>query len=334
MPKQHPGQRADLADVSTVGIPRALLYHRYGALWRAFFEALGRTVMVSRPTDRAVLEAGQAASVDETCLASKVYMGHVRALMDADPAPDAIFVPSMLSQGLLRMYCTKFQALPDLVANTFSEERPRLLSLRVDEPGGCPEQDAYLDLAARMGATRKEAKAAWKAAARAQREHEDKLARAQAELVASQAKLPAAARPLTILVASHPYVLHDAFVGGPVIDTLRELGATVLFADETDRARAYKESLRFSQTMPWAVNREVVGSILLLHEHVDGIVLMSAFPCGPDSMTDDAVSRCIHGKPLLTLTVDAQSGTAGLETRTESFVDILSYQRKGGYLHE
>ena len=61
---------------------------------------------------------------------------------------------------------------------------------------------------------------------------------------------------------------------------------------------------------------------------------MSAFPCGPDSMTDDAVARCIHGKPLLTLTVDAQSGTAGVETRIESFVDILTYQRKGGYLHE
>lgn len=333
MPIQYPGARAQDADVQTVGIPRALLYHRYGALWRAFFESLGRSVMVSRPTDRAVLEAGQAASVDETCLASKVYMGHVRALMDADPAPDAIFVPSMLSQGMLRMYCTKFQALPDLVANTFADEAPRLLSLRVDDPRGASEEDAYLDLAARLGATRREAKAAWKAAVHDQREHEEALARAQAELVASRDKLPVSQRPLTILVASHPYVLHDAFVGGPVIDTLRELGVTVLFADETDRSRAYKESLKFSQTMPWAVNREVVGSILLLHEHVDGIVLMSAFPCGPDSMTDDAVSRCIHGKPLLTLTVDAQSGTAGLETRIESFVDILNYQRKGGYLH-
>ena len=62
-------------------------------------------------------------------------------------------------------------------------------------------------------------------------------------------------------------------------------------------------------------------------------MLISAFPCGPDSMTDDAISRCIHGRPLLTLTVDSQSGTAGVETRVESFVDILSYQRKGGYLN-
>ena len=29
--------------------------------------------------------------------------------------------------------------------------------------------------------------------------------------------------------------------------------------------------------------------------YVDGIVLVSAFPCGPDSMTDDAIVRCIQG---------------------------------------
>lgn len=32
-------------------------------------------------------------------------------------------------------------------------------------------------------------------------------------------------------------------------------------------------------------------------------------------MTDDAIIRCIKGKPVLNLTVDVQTGTAGLETR-------------------
>ena len=149
----------------------------------------------------------------------------------------------------------------------------------------------------------------------------------------SLGKLPAAERPLTILVAAHPYVSHDPFVGGVVEDALRDLGACVLFADETDRARALKRSYEFSHSIPWMVNRELIGSILMLHEHIDGIVLMSAYPCGPDSMADDAIERCIKGKPILTLTVDAQAGTAGVETRVESFVDILSYQKKGGYLN-
>ena len=337
MPIQYPGKRAENADVQTIGIPRALLYYRYGALWRAFFEALGRTVVVSPASDRGTFEEGQAISVDEACLASKIYMGHVRALMEMDPAPDAIFVPSIGNIGRHEMFCTKFQSLPDLVANSLAlyATEPRVLTCCIEElEQGLSEEDAYLGLAASLGASRKEAKAAWKAARHAQFEHDAKLARAQEELVASLAKTPVADRPLTILVAAHPYVAHDPFIGGPVEDALRGLGCTVLFADETDHERALKKSFEFSRTMPWLVNRELIGSTLLLHEHVDGIVVMSAFPCGPDSMTDDAINRCIKGKPILTLTIDAQSGTAGLETRVESFVDILTYQKRGGYLHE
>ena len=94
----------------------------------------------------------------------------------------------------------------------------------------------------------------------------------------------------------------------------------------------FEAAADFSDTLPWIVNREIIGAITQLHHRVDGIVLVSAFPCGPDSMTDDAIMRCIQGKPILNLTIDAQSGTAGLETRIESFVDILRYQKKGGYV--
>ena len=327
------GQRADLVDVRRVGIPRALLYYRYGIAWRTFFEQLGREVVLDEPSDRGTLEVGDRLSVDECCLASKLFLGHVSALIDA--SVDAVFVPSLRGYGRFDTFCTKFQALPDLAANAFAVAgRPvRIISLRIDELRGETEEAAFKGLAARFGASRKEAARAYKAARAAQRSYDEAMAREQEKLVKSLGKLPAAERPLTILVAAHPYVSHDPFVGGVVEDALRDLGACVLFADETDRSRALKRSYEFSHSIPWMVNRELIGSILMLHEHIDGIVLMSAYPCGPDSMADDAIERCIKGKPILTLTVDAQAGTAGVETRVESFVDILSYQKKGGYLN-
>ncbi len=327
------GQRADLVDVRRVGIPRALLYYRYGIAWRTFFEQLGREVVLDEPSDRGTLEVGDRLSVDECCLASKLFLGHVSALIDA--SVDAVFVPSLMGYGRFDTFCTKFQALPDLAANAFAVAgRPvRIISLRIDELRGETEEAAFKGLAARFGASRKEAARAYKAARAAQRSYDEAMAREQEKLVKSLGKLPAAERPLTILVAAHPYVSHDPFVGGVVEDALRDLGACVLFADETDRSRALKRSYEFSHSIPWMVNRELIGSILMLHEHIDGIVLMSAYPCGPDSMADDAIERCIKGKPILTLTVDAQAGTAGVETRVESFVDILSYQKKGGYLN-
>lgn len=34
-----------------IGLPNALLYHRYGILWKSFFTSLGAKVIVSEPTN-------------------------------------------------------------------------------------------------------------------------------------------------------------------------------------------------------------------------------------------------------------------------------------------
>lgn len=347
--------RADCADIQRIGIPRALLYYRYGVLWTTFFEQLGREVVVSDTSDKDIFDTGERASVDECCLASKLYLGHVKSLIGSC---DAIFIPSLANTGRRQGFCTKYQALPDLVANTFPEVGLRIVSLLVNETEEkLDEKSAFITFGQRFGATAADAKRAYRAAHAAQQRVDRVAARAQEhqlaeidqkrknaqdragddarptgqpELEISQANGEA---PLVILLVAHPYVAHDPFVNGGIVDLLESMGATVLYADQTDHAKALRESFDFSETLPWLVNRELVGSITLLHEQVDGIVLVSAFPCGPDSMTNDAVARCIQGKPILSLIVDAQSGTAGLETRIESFIDILRYQRKGGYLH-
>ena len=64
--------RTDCADIERIGIPRALLYYRYGVLWTTFFEQLGREVVVSDASDKDVFDAGERVSVDECCLASKL----------------------------------------------------------------------------------------------------------------------------------------------------------------------------------------------------------------------------------------------------------------------
>ena len=69
----------------------------------------------------------------------------------------------------------------------------------------------------------------------------------------------------------------------------------------------------------------------MLRRKVDGIILVSAYPCGPDALVNDMLVRKLKDIPVLSLTLDAQSGTAGVETRMESFIDIIRYQKAGGY---
>lgn len=242
------GQHADLADVRTIGIPRALLYYRYGALWTTFFESLGRTVVLSEPSDRGMFETGDAASVDECCLASKIYLGHVESLLGK---ADALFVPSIVNMGHRKGFCTKFQSLPDLVANSFPDCGMRIVSCLVEEKGTrAMARDSLLGLAKRFGAGPREAKRALKSAVAAQNASAKSVYLAQERVLAEIESRPADSRPLRILVMAHPYVAHDPYIGQPVVDMLKEMGACVLLADCVDGERAFKKSLEFSAPSP------------------------------------------------------------------------------------
>ena len=107
---------------------------------------------------------------------------------------------------------------------------------------------------------------------------------------------------------------------------LKKAGVVPLRADLTDREAAVKRSRELSPTCKWELNREILGGILLREEDADGLILLSAFPCGPDAMVNEIIARRVKGMPILNLVLDSQSGTAGVETRLESFIDIIRFK--------
>ena len=132
---------------------------------------------------------------------------------------------------------------------------------------------------------------------------------------------------MKVLVAGHSYILSDPYLGKPILDCLRAAGAIALRADALDPETARKACARFSPTCRWVVSEEIVGGIQLWKDRADGIILVSAFPCGPDSMTNELLIRRTKGVPVLPLVLDTQSGMAGIETRMESFLDIIRFQK-------
>ncbi|MDO4329367.1 MAG: hypothetical protein Q4C66_08535, partial [Lachnospiraceae bacterium] len=132
---------------------------------------------------------------------------------------------------------------------------------------------------------------------------------------------------IKIMIAAHSYLIEDAYFGKPIIDYLKELGCTPIRADIADTKEALKQSLKVSPTMKWEWSREITGNIQIHKDQIDGIILVSAFPCGPDSMVNEIISRKFSHIPILNLVLDSQSGTAGIETRLESFVDIIRFKK-------
>ena len=77
----------------------------------------------------------------------------------------------------------------------------------------------------------------------------------------------------------------------------------------------------------WANQMEVTGCAghYLKDDKIDGIITITAFGCGPDSLMIEDIKRKAKNfqKPLLNLSIDEHTGEAGFVTRLEAFCDML-----------
>ena len=110
-----------------IGLPKALLYHYYYPLWKAFFDELKVNYIESNDTTAKTLILGKEKSIDESCLALKIYLGHIEELKDKC---DYILVPRIFSLTKSEQVCTNFNALYDLVRNTFKDIK--ILNYNID----------------------------------------------------------------------------------------------------------------------------------------------------------------------------------------------------------
>lgn len=298
-----------------VGIPRALLYYKYEKLWTTFFDEVGIEFIVSPETDKDILTAGERLAIDETCLPTKLLLGHIEWLIGKC---DYIFVPRIEFCGGYLM-CTKFLAVLDLVINTFRDRNVKFLFYNVNDKKPHRERKAFYKMGKFLKVKRSQRKFAYLMGRQAQMYYDMFRSEEQEKLLSTNKN--------KVLLVAHSYNVGDRYVGGSVIDTLKKLDCVPIIADYTNASECIKASLCVSRTLPWTYNKHLVGAIELYKDKVDGIILFTTFPCGTDSMVNEMIVRKYKDKPIVTLTADTQNGTAGIETRLESFVDIINFKK-------
>lgn len=298
-----------------VGLPRAMLYYRYSVLWKEFFGALGLETAVSGPTSRATLAEGSRLAPDETCLSVKIFLGHVRELIGQC---DYILIPRIVNFGRQRSMCVRFASLYDVASNIFRDTGQQFLAYDINVTENVDERTAFLTMGKALGFAPKEVKKAYVSAKKADEAAWKERVKGEERRLQEPG--------VKILLAGHSYVLEDPYIGKIIPACLKTMGVVPVRADIVDRDAALKKSRELSPTCKWEFSREILGGIVQRLEQVDGIIIVSAFPCGPDAMVDDILLRRLRDKPVLSLVLDGQSGTAGVETRLESFIDIIRFK--------
>lgn len=292
-----------------VGIPRSFLYYDYHILWETFFDELNIPYLVSPKTNEEIMSLGRSSSHDEMCLSLKNYLGHVRYL---EKRCDYLLVPRVDNYGIYNQTCTNFLALYDIVHNMV---KTPILNYNIDYRHGDTEWKGLLKIGLELGKKRTEIKEAYQKAKEKEHVYYDHLIGANYNtLNHSKCK---------ILVVAHNYVLYDEMIGIPIVKLLKKMGAVIVDANLFDREVVLRESKRMSEGLYWDTSRKLIGAIPIVEHSVDGILFLSSFPCGLDSIVNELVMRKIK-KPYLNLVVDDIHAMTGMETRIESFLDILN----------
>ena len=128
-------------------------------------------------------------------------------------------------------------------------------------------------------------------------------------------------------MVGHPYILYDQYFGIPIVKMLKKQNIEIIYSDKFDSKKSNELSSKISNTLYWKYNREELGAIELAKDKIDGVIFISSFPCGPDSLANELAMRKIS-KPYLNLIIDDIDSLTGIETRIESFVDILDAKRQ------
>lgn len=317
-----------------IGIPKAMSYYLNPVLYDTFFESLGIEVVYSKDTNKKILEDGKRYSIDEDCLASKIYIGHVANLVEREKEEniDYILIPRISYFDKRETVCVKFYAMYDICKNIFDA---KFIDLNIDYPQGMTEFNAFVKLGKKLNFKYSKIIKSYMYAKR--KEKEDIYIKYKQQIE----KLNKYKNDMNILIVAHPYISYDNYLGGNIVKYFRDNKINVCFADvnkynlnNNRKIKNIDSYLSVSQALYWKYNKNLVNGLIEYMAYVDGIVYLSTFPCGPDALVNDLLMRKLKSKPSINIILDEQEMGAGLYTRLESFLDILEQNNTKKYIKE
>ena len=320
-----------------VGIPRALLYYKFEAMWKTFFEELGAEVIVSPETTKTIKDLAVRYAPDEDCYSTKLYFGHFIYLKDK---VDYFFIPRFGSDHEVNVGCPKFIGLAQVLESLFPDF-PEIIMPYYSQAKANHGKRRLLRIIFQVGFKftynpLKILKAGIRAL-RAQREYEEQLHISEQQLenwikskiiLNEKPNLEKRKEPMKIALVGHPYVLNDSLSNLDIRESLLQRGVDIITSLQMPRITIENQMEKLDYNLYFSYEREILGTIMYFLENntIDGILQLAVFSCGPDSIVLELASRYSRRQPktpLLQLVIDELSSEVGFSTRIEAFLDMI-----------
>lgn len=323
-----------------IGIPRGLLYYYYYSLWKPLFEVLGMEVIVSKKTCAAMMDRGIKAAVPEICVPIKAYTGHVIDLLEQ--GVDYVFIPRMVAIDKGHTFCPKFLGLPEMLKHTVPNLKDKLLSPIIRTEGEeMTRLSDYAPVWQALGVSKAgfrkallQADDVWQQFRSLCRSGHT-LEEAARMALSGRADPPApGGEDVLIGVIGYVYNIYDPYVSMNILEKLKGMQAGVQTFEMVDEGIIGRKLKSLPKALFWTFTNKLWGAAdhFLRRQEIDGLIHVTAFNCGPDSMLGRILELDAEdqGKPFMTIRVDEHTGENHLDTRIEAFVDMI--RRKNMHL--
>lgn len=290
-----------------VGIPKGLLYHKYHPFAKRFFNELGAEIITSEDTNKITLDEGSKYCVDEACLPIKVFHGHVANIKDKC---DMLLVPRIMSIHDKEYICPKFCGLPEMIMSSIPNipkitKEPIYINSKYKLFNWCMDVGKIIT------------------------KDDNKIKNAFELSIDEQKKYKVSYHDqnykINVALVGHPYNIYDNFSNMDIKKKLNKLGIGVRTEETIEEVLIDNMAQELYKRPFWTFARETYGfsTYLATNKKIDGIVYISSFACGIDSVVIELIKNKLEYFPLLVLKIDEHTGEAGLNTRVEAFADML-----------
>lgn len=301
-----------------IGINNSLLVNTLYPLYYNFFTALGMEVVIPKKPDPIGAERKGAAF----CYPVEISYAMMQTLVNMDV--DAYFMPLVKGLPLKKGYeesvtCPFVQGEPFYLKAAYNElDGKRVLNPVIDFCDGFDTQKSvFVEIGMNLGCTESESSKAFDKGLKALNDCLDEMRSIGKKLLDKLAKDK---NEMAIVLFGRPY---NAFT------RVANMGIPHKFA-----SRGYRiipvdflpiDNEEHHPKMYWSMGQILMNGAKFVKKHDQLFAaFITNFSCGPDSFITSFIRSVMGTKPSLTLELDSHSADAGVDTRIDAFLDVVT----------
>ncbi|MEE8335536.1 MAG: acyl-CoA dehydratase activase [Candidatus Neomarinimicrobiota bacterium] len=318
--KYAPDLSALPADAPSIGISRSFLTNTYYPLFAHFFKGCGVRPVLAQEVE--------ASGVDKCaapfCYPCEIAHGYLKNLLDLKP--DFIMLPQVRKIKIDNDYqnattCPLLQGESFYLKTAFEKELkggPKILTPLFDLGlEAAISADGFKLLAKNLGISKKKVIQSFSQAKKIQNQMQQEMREIGRQVIRKIEQDP---NKIGMVLFGRPYNAYVPEANKGIPHKFASRGISIIPVDFLD----FKDA-PIRDHMYWSMGRINLKGAALVKQHPQLFgTYITNFSCGPDSFIVGYFRKIMGIKPSLTLELDNHTADAGLETRIEAFLDIIS----------